>query len=85
MPAARLCVCAPVCVCACVRVPEAGLQKCKMREVARSDCHCALSWHVPSFPLLFGLPRARAESCVFGVTTTTWLLATKYLITSLPK
>lgn len=82
----RACVC--VCACTRARAPLAELlTMCTVSEATRRNCHRGSRLQTPSFPcvtLLFGFPRARAKGCVFGVPSTTWLLATKYLIVSIP-
>ena len=84
------CVCAHVCVCvhACSRAASAEL----LNHVYSVGGHPArpsprVSVAGPRVPLRRSpvwFPESRAEGCVFRVTSTTWLLATKYLIVSIP-
>ena len=90
---ACICVCTRVCTRVCVRVRVHGPHQqscwnmCPVCEATQRGRHRGSRLQAASFlcgALLFGFLRARAEGCVFGVTSTTWLLATKYLIVSIP-
>ena len=90
---ACICVCTRVCTRVCVRVRVHGPHQqscwnmCTVCEATQRGRHRGSRLQAASFlcgALLFGFLRARAEGCVFGVTSTTWLLATKYLIVSIP-
>ena len=84
---ARVRVCARVCARARVCMDSTGRAvnhvHCEVTSATVTACLSCRPRH-SCVALLSGFPRARAEGCVFGVTSTTWLLATKYLIVSIP-